>query len=281
MVIKSNGRVAIVTGVTGKFGRGIARGLALRGWSVVGTGRRKDRGLDFEKALTEEGGDVHFVQGDVSRVGDCEQMVQAAVRSHGRLDLLVNNAATLTWPPFIDSHELAEENYDQVMDTNLKGAFYATAHALKVMVEQKSGNIVNIASAHGQGYGPPKMSVYVASKAGLIALTKTLAVEYADRGIRMNSIVLGAAEGDAAYHVEDQRGKERLGEGYEPASFEDRDTGRITGEYLASTIEFLASDDSRHMNGSAVTVDQGLSAGSYWDWVALGIRSLTEAPKKA
>ncbi|MFI5957532.1 SDR family NAD(P)-dependent oxidoreductase [Cryptosporangium sp. NPDC051539] len=278
-MIEKNGRVAVVTGVTGKFGRGIARGLALRGWSVVGTGRRKDRGLEFEKALTGEGADVLFVQGDVSRVEDCEQIVEATVRSYGRVDLLVNNAATLTWPPFIDTHDLVEENYDQVMDTNLKGTFYMSAHALRAMVGQRSGNIVNIASAHGQGYGPPRMSAYVASKAGVIALTKTLSQEYAERGIRVNAVVLGAAEGDAAYHVEDQRGKERLGDGYEPAPFDERDTGRITGEYLAATIEYLAGEDSRHMNGSAVTVDQGLSAGGYWKWVAEGIRTLTAGPK--
>jgi NAD(P)-dependent dehydrogenase (short-subunit alcohol dehydrogenase family) len=270
-------KVAIVTGVTGQFGRGIAKELAARGWNVVGTGRRADRGATFEQEVHARGGHALFVESDVRNVPDCRRIVDTAVATYGRVDLLVNSAATLTYPPFIESHELIEDNWDQVFDTNLKGAFYCAASAIDTMLKQGFGNIVNISSAHALSYGPPQMAAYVASKAGLIALTKTMAVEYGERGIRMNAIILGGAEGDALYQVQDTKNKAEFGDSFVPVDYNERNYGAITGEALARTILFLASDDARHINGSAVTVDDGLSAGGFWKWVTAGMRSLAEA----
>ena len=271
MLTTESNRVAIVTGVTGKFGRGIGLELARCGWKVLGTGRRADRGADFEREVLSEGGIAKYVQGDVGKVADCRQIVGAAIEAYGRLDVLVNNAATLTNPPFLASHLLSEDDWDHVLDTNLKGAFFCTTIALGAMLQQGSGHVVNIGSAHGLNFGPQQMAAYIASKAGLIALTKTMAVEYAGKGIRMNVIILGAAEGEAGYQASDARVKSSHGDHHTPIPYDERNTGGVLGEELARTIEFLTSDKATHINGAAIAIDDGLTAGSYWDWVSLGL----------
>jgi NAD(P)-dependent dehydrogenase (short-subunit alcohol dehydrogenase family) len=256
------GRVVLVTGVTGKVGRGIAHAFATNGASVVGTGRRRERGTAFERDVRDEGHELTYVEADVSNVADSQKAVGIAVERYGRLDVLVNNAATQGDPPIRASHEATEEWWDLILDTNLKGAFFACKHALAPMLEQGSGAIVNIASIMGMNIGGPAgMAAYTASKAGLIALTKTLAVEYFDRGVRMNAVVLGAAEGDNLYQMQDAQARAKFGDAYEPVPYDERNFGRMTGTELADTVMFLAGDESRHINGAALVVDQGISAG--------------------
>jgi NAD(P)-dependent dehydrogenase (short-subunit alcohol dehydrogenase family) len=266
-------KVALVTGVTGQFGRGVASELAARGWRVVGTGRRAERGRLFEKGIHDAGGEAVFVPGDVSKVDDCHRFAECAVAAYGRIDLLVNNAGTATDPLFIASHEVTEEQWDRVLGTNLKGAFFCAMAALPTMIEQRSGNIINIASTAGKNVGPTRQAAYMASKAGLISLTKTLAVEYADTGIRVNSIVLGAAEGEVRYRDQDLRGRAALGEKYVASDYDDRNNGGITGQALAATIAYLASGAANYINGAAIAVDNGLTAGNYWKWVEAGKQS--------
>jgi 3-oxoacyl-[acyl-carrier protein] reductase len=248
-------RVAVVTGVTGKAGRGIAQELARRGFRVVGTGRRADRGAEFEAEVRAEGRTAVYVTGDVSRVEDCERVVAAAVERWGRIDLLVNNAATVGEPPLVPSHELPEAAWDQVVDTNLKGAFYCSVAAVREMLRQGSGLVVNISSIMAVGMGPPQMAAYTASKAGMIALTKTMATEYADRGLRFNVIVLGGIEGDNADSVARSRSGSTSPEGSAAVR------NRMTGVELAEVVFFLADDGARYINGAALTVDAGVSAG--------------------
>lgn len=269
-------RVAIVTGVTGKFGRGIGRELARLGWNVLGTGRRADRGAVFEEEIRSEGGVAKYVQGDVAKVTDCRKVVDTAIEMFGHIDLVVNNAATLTDPPFLSSHDVREDDWDRVLDTNLKGAFFCATFALEVMLQQGSGHIVNVGSAHGLNVGPPRMAAYIASKAALIALTKTMAVEYASKGIRINVIILGAAEGEAGYQASDARARDAHGDDYGPIPYDERHAGGVLGEELARTIQFLTSDNARHINGAAVPVDDGLTAGTYWNWVSLGLAQTSQ-----
>lgn len=250
-------RVALVTGVTGKAGRGVAEELARNGWQVVGTGRRAERGPGFEQAIRAAGGEATFVAGDVGRVADCERAVDTALARYGRLDLVVNNAATVGSPPFVASDALPEETWDLVVDTNLKGAFYCSSFALRPMVEQGSGVIVNISSIMAMNMGPPRMAAYTASKAGMIAITKALATEYADRGIRVNVIVVGGIEGDNADAVTEAMAD---GDG-KPAAAAGRSARRMTGADLAKVVLFLASDDARYVNGAALNVDSGMTAG--------------------
>ena len=254
-------RVALVTGVTGKAGRGVAEELAGNGWQVVGTGRRAERGPGFEEAIRAAGGEATFVAGDVGRVADCERAVDTALARYGRLDLVVNNAATVGHPPFVASDALPEETWDLVVDTNLKGAFYCSSFALRPMVEQGSGVIVNISSIMAMNMGPPRMAAYTASKAGMIAMTKALATEYADRGIRVNVIVVGGIEGDNADAVTEAMGDgDGDGDGGKPAAA-GRSARRMTGADLAKVVLFLASEDGRYVNGAALNVDSGMTAG--------------------
>ncbi|MBW3669466.1 MAG: SDR family oxidoreductase [Actinobacteria bacterium] len=243
-----------MTGVTGKAGRGVAEELARHGWKVVGTGRRAERGPAFEDGIRAEGGDATFMAGDVGRVADCERVVATALERYGRVDLLVNNAATVGDPPFVDSHELPEATWDLVVDTNLKGAFYCSSFALRPMIEQGSGVIVNISSIMAVNMGPPRMAAYTASEAGMIAMTKAMAVEYADRGIRCNVIVVGAVDGDNADIVTDALAGGDGGAARRPAA-------RMTGADLGKVVLFLASNEARYVNGAALNVDSGASAG--------------------
>lgn len=247
-------RVAVVTGVTGQAGRGVAEELARRGWQVVGTGRRAELGPGFEERIRADGGEATFVAGDVGRVADCERVIDTALARYGRIDLLVNNAATVGDPPLVASHELPEATWDVVVDTNLKGAFFMSAFAIRAMIEQGSGAVVNISSIITLNMGPAGMTAYTASKAGMIAMTKAMATEYADRGIRCNVIVLGSIEGDNADVVTEAMAEAR---GAAPA----RPTGRMTGADLAEVVLFLGGEEGRFVNGAALNVDSGASAG--------------------
>ena len=255
------GRVAIVTGVTTGVGRGIAAELARQQVKVLGTGRREELGRELEREVREEGGTLTFVQADVSRVDDCRRTVDAAIDAFGRVDILVNNAATVGDPPLVSSHTVTEEWWDQIVDTNLKGAFFCSRFALEPMLAQSSGSIVNIASINGVNTGPTRMAAYTASKAGLIGLSKNMACEYAAHGIRVNVIVLGRTVGDSGEAVMNYTRRERMDEDeYAPVSLNDI-PGLFTGRELGAIVSFLCDDAANFVNGAAIPVDGGVTAG--------------------
>jgi NAD(P)-dependent dehydrogenase (short-subunit alcohol dehydrogenase family) len=254
------GRVAIVTGVTTGVGRGIAAELARLQVKVLGTGRREELGRELEREVRDEGGELTFVQADVSRVDDCRRTVDAALEAFGRVDILVNNAATVGDPPLVDSHTVTEEWWDQIVDTNLKGAFFCSRFALEPMRAQESGSIVNIASINGVNFGPTRMAAYTASKAGLIALSKNLACEYAAHGIRVNVIILGRTVGDSGEAVMNATRRERMGDDYAPVHLTDI-PGLFTGRELGAIVAFLCDDAANFVNGAAIPVDGGITAG--------------------
>lgn len=256
-------RVVVITGVTGRVGRGIARAFAQSGAHVVGTGRRRDRGEAFERSLRSEGHDVRYVPGDVRRVDDCRCVIEAAVRVYGRLDVLINNAGTVGEDPVVDSHKATEAWWDEIVDTNLKGAFFCSRYALAPMIKQRSGTIINVSSTMAITCVPTRMAAYVASKAGLITLTQTMAVEYADYGLRMNVIVLGGAEGENFYKMSDARERQSIGAAYVPQPYDERDTGRMSGEELAQTLMYLCRPEARHINGASIAVDAAFTAGLF------------------
>lgn len=255
------GRVAVVTGVTGRVGRGIARAFAAEGASVVGNGRRIERGAVFEQDLRAEGSEAMYVAGDVSQVADCERLISAALTSYGRVDILINSAGTVGENPYVSSSEVTEAWWDEIVDTNLKGAFFCSRFALAPMLVQGSGSIINISSAMGVTAVPPRMTAYVASKSALIALSKTMAVEYAARGIRINAIVLGAADGENHFKTNDARQREVLGDSFIPEPYEERRNERMSGEELAQTLIYLCRPEARHINGAVLAVDMAYTAG--------------------
>ena len=126
-----DGKVALVTGVTSGLGRGIATAFVERGACVVGTGRREALGRELEAELQSHPGVFTFVTGDVTEVRDCRRMVEATIEAYGRLDILVNNAGFEGDPPSVHSHEVEEHQWDAVVDTNLKGAFFCCRYAIR------------------------------------------------------------------------------------------------------------------------------------------------------
>lgn len=232
------------------MGRADALVLAKAGAKVVVSDISKE---DCEKVVEEikkEGGEAIAVQCDVSKKKEVDDMVKQAVNKWGKIDILVNNAGICQFKSFL---EMAEEEWDKTININLKGYFLCAQAAAKEMAKQKSGVIVNIASiAMGQqGVGMPGIVHYCASKGGIAAMTEALAVELAPFNIRVNAIAPGVIDtpmvGDAGMDQKAIDGMlmriplKRMGK----------------AEEIASTVLFLASDDSSYITGATVVVDGG------------------------
>ncbi|MTD15948.1 SDR family NAD(P)-dependent oxidoreductase [Nakamurella sp. YIM 132087] len=260
------GQVVAVTGVTSGVGRETARVFAERGAVVCGMGRTTAAGEALAAEITAAGGEFEFVTGDIRSVGDCAAFVERAAGLRGRIDVLINNAGTPGDPVIVDSHLAEEQWWDDIVDTNLKGAFFCSRYALGHMLEAGSGLIINIASTNA--VAPlSRMQAYNASKAGLVHLGQGLAVEYQDKGIRVNTIVLGSvADGDAG-----RRTRHAITEyltGVVPSDERKASstvrTAREVGSYLAS----LCDTDAAVLTGAVIALDGGVSAGllgnKYW-----------------
>ena len=177
------GRVALVTGAGSGLGKAIAIGLAAEGANVVA----QDINLESVEATVADiktaGGEASAIEGDVSKLNDCRKFVQFAVDTYGTLDILVNNAGVIRDALI---HKMTEEQWDTVMDINIKGMFLCTQAAVKVMKEKKYGRIINISSIGYIGYRG--QANYAASKAGAVALTRVIATEYTWCGITANCV---------------------------------------------------------------------------------------------
>jgi 3-oxoacyl-[acyl-carrier protein] reductase len=244
----------VITGVTSGFGRGVALEFARRGARVVGSGRRTELGAQLEGEARAAGGELEFVTADVRRVADCARLVDHTLQRHGRIDVLINNAGSVGLPALVDSHEVGEDWWDEIVDTNLKGTFFCCRYALAAMRRQQSGVILNIASINA--VSPlMRMQAYNASKAAVVALSRGLAVEYVADGIRVNAILLGGTEGHTGAAVTEAI-RERLG-----------GPGRASDGLLqppaqvAGALAALASDDCQLVTGACIAIDRTLSAG--------------------
>ena len=245
-------KVAIVTGASSGIGRATAELLAAKGASVVLAARRADDLADLVAAIEEAGGKASAIQTDVSRADDVERMVAHSIDVYGRLDIAVNNAGTEGVMQPIT--EIADEDWDQALNTNLRGCFLCIKHEARAMLAAgNGGSIVNIGSINSF-LGFPGGTSYVASKHGQIGLTTSASAELAPQGIRVNIVCPGiiktpmhargrAAFGDDVYDnmLASQVHLQRAGE---------------PGE-LARTIAFLCSDDASYITGATLTPDGG------------------------
>lgn len=256
MTVSLEGKVAIVTGGISGIGLGIATTLMDRGALVVAMARRENTGLEVQATLTANGLPFTFVRGDVTSSSDCEHVVDSALAKHGKIDVLINNAATTLPTPSIE--QVTEEEWDRALDPNLKGAFLMTKAVLPHMKARSDGVIINIASFAGvQGlfnHGP-----YGASKAGLIHLTKVTAVENFGTGVRANVVLMGsvATEGNARSRATASDGNWQ--EGASSGGIFGR--ARMQPEDAGRAICVLCSDDAREITGSEIAVDRGFAAG--------------------
>ena len=248
----SVGKVALITGGTSGIGRAAAIGFARRGDFVVLTGRREDEGKKTLALVREAGSDGIFVPGDVSRAARAEEMVARAVEAFGRLDYAFNNAGVEGH--YAPIHEQTEENYEFVMDINVRGVLLSMKYEIAQMRRNGGGVIVNNSSVAGL-CGFENAGVYAASKFAVIGLTKVGAVENATHGIRVNAICPG---GVATEMVDRMTGKSEKVEKAFAAAHPMNRLGRP--EEIADIVLWLCSDQSTFLTGQALGIDGGVSA---------------------
>jgi 3-oxoacyl-[acyl-carrier protein] reductase len=242
-----NGKIAVVTGAGTGIGRAIARTFASAGATLLLNGRRREPLEAVRKEIEEAGGTAQIHQGDVSSQADAQALVDAAKTTLGRLDVLVNNAGK-SYDALI--LRMKWDALDEALAVNLKSVFYLCSAAGKVMLAQKSGAIVNVSSVVALG-GNAGQSAYVAAKAGVLGLTKSLAQEFGSRGIRVNAIAPGFIETDMT---------SVLPEAVQTTYRSRIPLGRFgAAEEVARTALFLASDSASYITGQTLAVDGGLT----------------------
>jgi NAD(P)-dependent dehydrogenase (short-subunit alcohol dehydrogenase family) len=246
---------AIITGGTSGIGSATAELFAGLGTNVVITGRSEARGAEVVERIRSTGGEAIFVRADVRSAEDCSRTVAETLEAYGRIDVLVINAGN--YVPN-DALGCSEEEWDEQVDTSLKGTFLMSRAVLPHMIERGGGAIVNNASGWGL-VGGAQAVAYCAAKGGVVLLTKAMAIDHGPQGIRVNAVCPGDTETPMEYADAERKGWtwERY---VEWAS--DRPLGRMGApEEVARAIVFLASEESSFITGAALPVDGGGIAG--------------------
>jgi 3-oxoacyl-[acyl-carrier protein] reductase len=242
------GKTALVTGGGTGIGREIALALARAGADVAVVNRSNiDAAQEVAAEIEKLGRRSLAIRANVSIARDAENIVSQVLTSFGRLDILVNNAGTTRDTLLL---RMSEDDWDAVLDTNLKGVFLVSKAALKPMVKQKRGKIINISSVMGL-IGSAGQTNYCASKAGVIGFTKSLAKEVGARNIQVNSVAPGFIETAMTDNLKDD---------YREQILKNIPAGRLgTVQDIAQTAVFLASPSSDYITGQTITVDGGLT----------------------
>ncbi len=249
-------KVALITGGGGGIGRATALGFARRGAKVMIVDHDKDQGEASAGIVRQQGGDARFHQADVTKSASVQAYVKACLDAYGRIDCFFNNAGIEG--KVVPTQDYDEDVFDQVIAVNLKGVFLGLRHVLPVMLKQGSGTVVNTASVAGL-FGGPGMPAYVASKHGVLGLTKVASSDVAPHGIRVNAVCPGPVETRMMRSLEAQRNPGDP-EGVHKAYSATMPTGRYTlPEEVAGVVLYLSSDISGNVTGTHIVIDGGRS----------------------
>ena len=242
-----DGKVALVTGASRGIGRAIALRLAEEGAKVaINYAGNTARAEEVRKEIESRGGEAFLVQADISDSKAVETMVSQVAERFGQIDILVNNAG-ITRDGLL--MRMKEEDFDAVIDTNLRGVFYCTKAVSKLMMKKRSGRIVNMASVVGLT-GNAGQTNYAAAKAGVVGFSKSAARELASRGITVNAVAPGFIDTDMTAAMTDKAREATL------ANIPLKRMGRP--EDVANAVLFLVSDQAAYITGQVVNVDGGM-----------------------
>lgn len=251
---ESNSKVALITGASSGIGRATAKLFAENGMRVVVAARRQEELAELVSQIESNGGIATAVKTDVSKASEVEHMVAHALDTYGRLDFAVNNAGIEGQLRGIT--DLSEEDWDAVMNINLKGIFLSMKYEARAMIKQgKGGAIVNIGSVNSF-LGFPTGSAYVTSKHGLVGLTTSVSAELAAQGIRVNLLCPGVIETPMHQRLRGVVGDDIYDKGLLPKVHMQR-AGKP--EEIAQSIFFLCSDAASYITGTTLTPDGGLT----------------------
>jgi len=251
--MRLQGKVSIITGAGTGLGKGMALIFAREGSSVVIAEVQQESGQEVAQQIKKEGGKALFLRTDITQASEVERMVEETLKTYGRIDVLINNAGIN--PSRTPVHETSEEAWDATLAVNLKGAYLCSKYVLPVMMKQRAGSIINISSIVG-AMGCSDRAAYAASKGGIIGLGRSMAVDYAPYGIRVNTLNPGFVETELTriyfnkLREQDPQKLERI-IGHHPL-------GRLgKPEDVAYAALFLASDESPWITGLDMGVDGG------------------------
>ncbi|MDB2087188.1 3-oxoacyl-[acyl-carrier-protein] reductase [Clostridium paraputrificum] len=241
------GKCAVVTGAAKGIGKAIALKLASSGVNIVLNYRSsEDKAIETEKEILSLGVEVLRVKGDISKPNDVENLIDSAKKKFGKIDIMVNNAGITKDTLLL---RMKEEDFDSVINVNLKGVFNCLKAITPVMVKQKEGKIINLSSVVGL-VGNAGQVNYAASKAGVIGMTKSLAKEIGSRGITVNAVAPGFIETDMTYV---------LGDKFKEEAKKNIPLKRLgKAEDVAEVVAFLASDSANYITGQVINVDGGM-----------------------
>ncbi|MDH4107447.1 MAG: SDR family oxidoreductase [Gammaproteobacteria bacterium] len=253
--MRLEGRVGLITGGTSGIGSAAALRFAKEGAAVAITGRSAARGEEVVREISELGGEALFIRADVRLAADCRNAVDRTLERFGRIDVLFNNAGVFH-PKTIP--ECTEEEWDETIESSLKGAFLMSKYALPSMIERGSGSIIHTSSGWGI-QGGNDAAAYCAAKGGLIVMAKAMAIDHGPQGIRVNCVCPGDVLTPMLHDDAAKRGMSW--EDYLAGAVK-RPLGRVgTVEEIADAVVFLASDESSFVTGTALVVDGGGVAG--------------------
>ena len=241
------GKCAVVTGAAKGIGKAIALKLASSGVNIVLNYRSsEDKAIETEKEILSLGVEVLRIKGDISKPNDVENLIDCAKNKFGKIDIMVNNAGITKDTLLL---RMKEEDFDSVINVNLKGVFNCLKAITPVMVKQKEGKIINLSSVVGL-VGNAGQVNYAASKAGVIGMTKSLAKEIGSRGITVNAVAPGFIETDMTNVLGDKFKEEAK------KSIPLKRLGKA--EDVAEVVAFLASDSANYITGQVIHVDGGM-----------------------